>query len=60
MSVSEDLTKAYIPERLETMNSFPYVILDGCHNLQGVSTIVEAMRQYFPSKMKELFYLFNI
>lgn len=38
------------PGRFEVLSTSPYVVLDGCHNIQGIAALVNAVRKYFGDK----------
>ncbi|SEF71610.1 dihydrofolate synthase / folylpolyglutamate synthase [Caloramator fervidus] len=44
------LEEAIWPGRFEVIKRKPYVILDGGHNLQGISVLVKSIKQYFSGK----------
>lgn len=43
-----------IPGRLETLGSNPLVMVDGAHNADGVTTVVESLREEFPTTRWQL------
>jgi len=43
-----------IPGRLETLGSNPRIMVDGAHNADGVATLVESLREEFPTTRWQL------
>ncbi|MCL1914096.1 MAG: bifunctional folylpolyglutamate synthase/dihydrofolate synthase [Eubacteriaceae bacterium] len=54
--IKRALAKVKFTGRFEVMNFDPYIIIDGGHNIEGVTSFVENLRTYFPGKKVTLFY----
>lgn len=49
-SIYNGFENAKWPGRFEIMKSYPYIVLDGGHNIQGIKSLVAASKKYFNSK----------
>ncbi len=49
-NLRDGLFSAHWPGRLELLNRNPVVIVDGAHNPQGASALVESLAELFPGK----------
>lgn len=52
----EGLKRAKWPGRFEIWETSPYLILDGAHNLEGVESLVQTMKERFPGKKAKLLF----
>ncbi|GHP12812.1 bifunctional folylpolyglutamate synthase/dihydrofolate synthase [Lentilactobacillus fungorum] len=50
--LNQALSNLTIPGRFETVNHDPLVIVDGAHNLDGITAFVETVNQIFPLQDK--------
>lgn len=48
-AVRDAAAAATMPGRMEPLASSPLVMIDGAHNADGVATVVEALREEFPT-----------
>ncbi len=55
-NVVRALEKVKFPCRFEILNKKPYIILDGGHNIDGVSSFCENLEIYFKDKKINLFF----
>lgn len=49
-ALRKGLAKAKWPGRFEIVNISPLFLIDGAHNTEGVITLVDNLRRYFPEK----------
>lgn len=49
-AVYRGMERAVQPGRFEILSEKPTVILDGAHNIAGVTSLTETVRQFFPGK----------
>lgn len=49
-AVYRGMERAVQPGRFEILSENPAVILDGAHNIAGVTALVDAVKEYFPGK----------
>jgi len=49
-AVREGLKRAVWPGRMEVLNSWPPVIIDGAHNVDGAKSLVEGLNEIFTNK----------
>jgi len=49
-SIENGLSATQWPGRFEIMQQHPYVIVDGAHNPQGVLSMLESLKLYFPNR----------
>ena len=49
-AIYNGLKNAVWPGRFEILNTSPYIVLDGGHNIQGVGSLVKSVKKYFPAK----------
>lgn len=49
-SIYEGFATAEWPGRFEIIQSEPYILLDGGHNIQGIEVLTSALKKYFPDK----------
>ncbi|MCF6092690.1 bifunctional folylpolyglutamate synthase/dihydrofolate synthase [Microaerobacter geothermalis] len=52
--VKRGMAKAFWPGRFEKVSEKPLVILDGAHNPEGMSSLVDALIQLYPEKEKHV------
>ncbi|MCL1913570.1 MAG: bifunctional folylpolyglutamate synthase/dihydrofolate synthase [Eubacteriaceae bacterium] len=55
-SIKAALRKARYTGRFEVMHSNPYIVLDGSHNIEGISSFVDNINRYFAGKKAILFF----
>ncbi len=49
-AIHAGLLSARWPGRMELLQSNPFVLVDGAHNVQGVAALKQGLQQYFPGK----------
>ena len=49
-SIYKGFENATWPGRFEVINTNPFIVLDGGHNIQGINAIVSAVEEYFKGK----------
>lgn len=49
-AIYSGLYNAVWPGRFEILNTDPYIVLDGGHNIQGVGSLVKSVKKYFKGK----------
>jgi dihydrofolate synthase/folylpolyglutamate synthase len=49
-AVRDAAAAATIPGRMEPLDTSPLVMVDGAHNADGVTTVVESLQEEFPTK----------
>lgn len=55
-AVRDAAAAATLPGRLEPLATGPLVMVDGAHNEQGIATIVDALREEFPTTRWQLLF----
>jgi dihydrofolate synthase/folylpolyglutamate synthase len=53
-AVRSAASAATMPGRMEPLSTSPLVLVDGAHNADGISTLVESLREEFPSTRWQL------
>lgn len=53
-AVRDAASAATSPGRMETVSSSPLVMIDGAHNADGIATVVDALREEFPTTSWQL------
>lgn len=53
-AVRDAISAATMPGRMEPLSASPLVLVDGAHNADGVSTLVESLGEEFPSTTWQL------
>lgn len=46
----EKLFNTYIPGRFEIIENNPYIIVDGAHNIHGITAVVESIKKIYKNK----------
>lgn len=49
-AIYEGLYRVYWPARFEIVGENPLMIMDGAHNISGMTALSEAVKKYFPDK----------
>jgi dihydrofolate synthase / folylpolyglutamate synthase len=55
-AVQSSAAAATMPGRMEPLSASPLVLVDGAHNADGISAIVESLREEFPSTRWQLLF----
>lgn len=54
--IREGLKKAFWPGRMEMLGEDPIVLLDGAHNPEGISSLINTIKDHFPEKKKKIIF----
>lgn len=54
--IREGLRKASWPGRMEIVSEQPFVILDGAHNPEGITSLINTIQEHFPYKKKKMIF----
>lgn len=49
-NIRDGLEKTYWPGRMECINEEPLIVVDGAHNPQGIASLANTLKEYYPNK----------
>ena len=54
--IADGIKHTQWPGRFEVMNNDPLIILDGAHNENGITALVDSLRAYYPNRKKHILF----